>query len=198
MTRKRIALVCLILAGIIALPAAVMRAQSNEGAGRPEMLAKELDAQFEGGGWIERLRELQSQQLEGSWDVTATPVVPPGVPQPPSIITHGTFSRGGALFGSDRTRPFSKQHGTWAHLGGNEFASIRTEDLFDAAGNFTGTFKVRARTIVTGKDEFVGVANVEQRDAAGNLVFNLCARFRGQRITIEPLAPQCQSINPFQ
>jgi len=60
MTIKRIALVCLILAGVIAIPFAVMRAQSNEVAGRVEPLAQELDTQFSGGGRLERLRELQS------------------------------------------------------------------------------------------------------------------------------------------
>jgi hypothetical protein len=141
-------------------------------------------------------REKRAQQFEGSWDVTATPAVPPGVPQPPPIATHITVSRGGALFGSDRTRPFSKQHGNWEHIGGDDFVSTRTEDIFDAAGVFIGTFKVNFKVTVIAPDEFTGIANVEQRDAAGNLVFNRCATMRGQRIAIEAVAPQCLNIVP--
>jgi hypothetical protein len=194
MAMKRIALICLVLAGALAIPFAAMRAQSNESASRAESLAQELDAQFAGGGWLEKLKELQSRQLEGSWDVTVTPAVPPGVPQPPSFMAHASFDRGGALFGSARNRPSSKQHGTWANVGGNEFAWTSTEDLFDATDNFAGTIKVRARVIVTGKDEFTVVSNGEQRDASGNLIFSRCGTVCGARIAVEPLAPQCQSI----
>ncbi len=147
---------------------------------------------------LDQLRQSQAQQFEGSWDVTVTPVVPSGVPQPPSFVGHATVSRGGAFFGSDRTRPLSKQHGAWAHQGGNDFAYTFTEDLFDAMGNFAGTIKVRVRLTHTGKDTFVGVSNGEQRDAAGNLVSNRCATVRGERIKVEPLSPQCQGIVPPQ
>ena len=142
--------------------------------------------------------QAQGQKLEGSWTVTVTPVVPHGVPQPPSFIGHATIARGGAFFGSDRTRPLSKQHGAWAHLGGNDFAFTFTEDLFDAMGFFVGTLTVRVRLSVTGRDNFVGVSNGEQRDAAGNLIFSRCGTVRGERIKVEPLAPQCQSITPPQ
>lgn len=208
MTTKRITLACLIFAGLIAISATALRAQSfvSEVKQDKEAAAEASEARATFGNtlscspntWYECLKERQSQQLEGSWDVTVTPVVPPGVPQPPSFIAHATFSRGGGYFGSDRTRPLSKQHGTWAHIAGNEFAGTFTEDLFDATGNFAGTLKVRTRTIVTGKDEYVGVANGERRDASGNLTLNACTTFRGKRIIIEPLPAQCQSINPFQ
>jgi hypothetical protein len=198
MNRKRITLVLLILGAVFAIPFAGLRAQSNDPIGRAESLAQEPDTHFPGGDWLDRLRELQSQRLEGSWDVTVTPAVPPGVPQPPSFIAHATFSRGGAAFGSDRQRPTSKQHGAWAYLGGNEFAWTTTEDLFDAMGNFAGTLKVRVKVTLTGKDELVGVSNGEQRDPGGNLIFSRCGTIRGERIKIEPLAEQCQSITPPQ
>jgi hypothetical protein len=187
----------LILAGMIAIPLLILRAQSYQHVTEEEALAQQLENRI-GGGWLERLRELQAQQLEGSWDVTVTPAVPAGVPQPPSFHAYASLSRGGAFFGSDRNRPFSKQHGTWTHQGGNEFAWTFREDLFDSAGAFAGILTVRARVIVTGPNEFVGVSNGEQRDAAGNLIFNRCSRIKGARIQIEPLAPQCQSLSPFQ
>jgi hypothetical protein len=193
MMAKRIVLT-LILAGMIVVPAAILRAQSSESTA--EQQAAQTASQGGLLDLLDRLKEAQAQQLEGSWDITVTPVVPPGVPQPPSFIGHATISRGGAYFGSDRTRPFSKQHGTWTHLGGNEFAQTFKEDLFDGLGNFAGTLTVRTRVTVTGKDEYIGVANGEARDAAGNVIFNRCTTIRAARIKIEPLAPQCQSITP--
>jgi hypothetical protein len=192
MTASRI-LFALTLAGMIAVLTAALGVQASN-----KTLPRESSQQSGIIDVLEQLRQAQAQQFEGSWDVTVTPVVPPGVPQPPSFIAHSTVSRGGAFFGSDRTRPFSKQHGAWAHLGGNDFAYTVTEDLFDVMGNFAGTIRVRVHLTVTGKDTFVGVSNGEQRDAAGNLIFNRCATVRGERIKVEPLAPQCQGITPPQ
>jgi hypothetical protein len=193
MTARKISLF-LITALLVAISATVTRAQSSESTSEQQT----AQTASQGGllDILDRLKEAQAQQLEGSWVVTVTPVVPPGVPQPPSFHAYATVSRGGALFGSDRARPFSKQHGTWAHLGGNEFAQTFKEDLFDGMGNFAGILTVRARVTVTGKDEYIGVANGEARDAAGNLIFNRCTTIRAERITVEPLAPQCQSIVP--
>jgi hypothetical protein len=195
MSAKRILLV-LTLAGMIAIPAAILRAQSSESTAEQQA----AQAASQGGllDVLDHLREAQARQLEGSWDVTITPAVPPGVPQPPSFILHATIARGGAYFGSTRTFPFNKHHGAWTHLGGNEFAWTFAEDRYDVMGNFVGTTKVRARVTVTGKDTFVGVSNGEQRDVAGNLVSNRCSTIRGERIVIEPLAEQCQSITPPQ
>ena len=115
----------LALAAMTAIPTTVARAQSAE----PEQAAAQAHAESGVVDVIEHVKQAQAQQLEGSWVVTVTPAVPPGVPQPPSFRAYGSFSRGGALFGSDRQRPTSKQHGTWAHLGGNQFAWTAIEDL---------------------------------------------------------------------
>ena len=141
-------------------------------------------------------REKRAQQLEGSWDVNVTPVVPPGVPQPATFRAHSTFSRGGAMFGSDRARPFSKQHGNWEHIGSDEFVYTIVEDLYDTTATFIGTLKVRVKLTVVGADEFIGVSNGEQLDTNGNTVSNRCATIRGQRIAIEALSPQCLNIVP--
>jgi hypothetical protein len=145
-----------------------------------------------------RWRELQAQRLEGSWDVIVTPAVPPGVPQPPSFHAYATFARGGAFIGSDRNRAASKQHGVWEHLGGNRFAYTAKEDLFDERGVFSGLLTIRVRVSLNGRDEFVGVANGERRDADGNIVFNRCSTVKATRIKTEPLAEQCQSLRPPQ
>jgi hypothetical protein len=182
----------LTLAGTIAAPTATLRAQTYQHVTQ-ETQAQSLEDRF-GEGRLERLKEHQSQKMEGSWVVTVTPVVPPGVPKPSPFRAYATISRGGALFGSDRNRPFSKQHGTWEHTEGDEFAWTLTEDLFDGTGIFVGTLKVRATITLIGKDEFVGVSNGESRDAAGNVIFDRCGTIRGERIKIEPLARQCQSV----
>lgn len=191
MTAKKTALF-LFLTLLVALPTVLLPAQSNAGA--------QQAAAQDGGilGIIERQREAQAQQQEGSWDIIVTPVVPPGVPPIPPIHAYGTFARGGAYIGSDRTRPASKQHGVWEHLGGNLFAHTAKEDLFDVQGRFAGILTIRVRATLIGKDEFVGVAQGEQRDANGNLVFTGCTTVKGTRIKIEPLAAQCQSITPPQ
>jgi hypothetical protein len=185
----------LILAGFIAIPVTRLRAQSSESISSDQTLSIETLSQEDLREAFAQIKQAQGQRLEGSWVVTVTPVVPPGVPQPPSFRAYTSFARGGASVGSDRTRPFaSPQHGTWAHIRGDEFAGTAIQDLFDVMGNFQGTLTVRVKSTLIGKDEFVGVANAESRDAAGNLIFSRCATVRGQRITIEPLAPQCQSI----
>lgn len=181
------------------ISATLLRAQTAENSA--ENAGRHTQAAAQGGGILdslERMKEAQAQQLEGSWDAIGTPVVPPGVPQPPSFHAYSTFARGGGSFGSDRTRPFSKQHGTWVHLGGNNFASTFKEDLFDAMGNFAGILTVRVRQTLTGSDTFVGVAHGERRDANGNLVFSGCTTIKSTRIKVEPLPDQCQSITPPQ
>ena len=165
MTTKRIVWV-LILAGMIAMPAATSGAQPAQGAASREQLTDRtasqelsLDISALAGG---------PHQLEGSWAITVSPVTPPGVVPPPPFRVYGTFSAGGAVIGSDRRSPFgSPQHGTWAHTGGHEFAFTVIQDLFNAVGDFQGTVKVRvAKLIITGEDEFVGVSSAEFRDAA--------------------------------
>ena len=134
--------------------------------------------------------------LEGSWINTVRPILPPGVP-PVTVVAYVTYSKGGGSIGSDRTKPFaSPQHGTWVQVHGDEYAMTFVQDLFDSAGTFVGTFKGRTRILLVGVNELVGVANVEQRDPGGNVVLNRCARFRGARIVVEPLAPPCEELEP--
>jgi hypothetical protein len=194
MTARRI-LLALTLGVMITVPTVTLRAQSSD---EPTTVQNAVQ---EGGilDLLEQFRQAQAQRLEGSWALTVTPVVPPGVPPVPPFRTYLTISRGGACIGSDRTRPFgSPQHGTWAYVSGDEFAATQIQDLFDVMGNFVGTLKVRQRIILIGKDEFVSVANAETRDAAGNIVTSRCATTHGERIVIEPLAAQCQVITPPQ
>jgi hypothetical protein len=192
MTIKRI-LFALTLAGMIVIPTATLRAQTSD-----EQTADPAAAQGGILDVLEHIRQERRQLLEGSWVVTITPVVPPGVPQPPSFRAYATIARGGALIGTDTRRLFSIQHGAWTHLGGREFAWTFIEELVDVMGNFAGTVKVRVKLTVTDKDEFVGVSNAEERNAAGVVTAIRCGTVRGARIKVEPLAPQCQSITPPQ
>ena len=192
MTTRKI-IFALILAGMIVIPTATLRAQTSDEQTTDRTAAR-------GGilGVLEQIKQAQAQRLEGSWMVTVTPAVPPGVPQPPSFRAYGTFARGGAMIGTDTRRLFNIQHGAWEHLGGREFAFTFIEELVDVMGNFAGTAKVRVKLTVTDKDEFVGVSNLEERNAAGVVTAIRCGTVRGARIKVEPLAPQCQSITPPQ
>ena len=196
MTAKGI-IFALTLAGMIAIPTATLHAQSSD-----EPTAEQQESQQASGNgfcdWLCRLRQEQAQRLEGSWVVTVTPAVSPGVPQPPSFRAYATIARGGAFIGTDTRRLFNIQHGAWVHLGSNEFAWTFIEEVVDAMGNFAGTVKVRVKLATTGANEFVGVSNAEERNAAGVVTANRCATIRAARITVEPLAPQCQSITPPQ
>jgi hypothetical protein len=141
---------------------------------------------------MEKERQAHSKRLEGSWAVVVTPVPPPGAPPLPNRFIYLTIARGGAVIGSDRGLPFaSPQHGVWEHRGGNEFVYLTIQDLFDAAGNFQGTLKVKSRITITGPDEFVAVSNPQIRDAAGNLILDACSTSRAVRIKTEPLLERC-------
>lgn len=148
---------------------------------------------------LERVRQAQAQQLEGSWTAVATPVVPPGAPQLPSTNSYLTFARGGALISTARVSPFSSPgHGVWEHLGGNSFALTFKQDIFDGMGNFMGVLTGRSRLTFTGKDEFTGITSGERRDANGNLLFAGCGAIRGTRLKVEPVPEQCQNLTLSQ
>lgn len=198
MTARKFTLL-LSLTLLVALSATILRAQSDEPTAGQENAQQESSNGH--CNWQCRLREQQAQRLEGAWAYTVTPVVPPGVPQPPSQRAYITIARGGGISVYIRTGPgqtsYGEQHGVWEHLGGNEFALTAIRDEFDPQGNFLGTGKINTRLRLTGKDGFVGVGSREFRDPAGNIADIIrCATIKAERIKIEPLAPQCQSITP--
>ena len=189
MNAKRI-FMTLTLAVVVTASTTARQAQSSEEQASKQDLQSSLilDAS-------EQQRQGQSQKLEGSWAVTVTPVPPPGAPPLPNRFIYLTFALGGAVIGSDRGLPFaSPQHGVWEHLGGHEFSYLTIQDLFDAAGNFQGTLKVKSKITITGPDEFVAVNNPQIRDAAGNLILDACSTSRAVRIKTEPLLERCQNI----
>ena len=175
-------LLALIFAAVLAVPIIISRAQSGGGI---------LDV-------LEQARQAQAQQIEGSWTLAATTVVPPGTPAPAPVFVYASFARGGVYIGADRRFPTTKQLGSWVHLDGNEFASTFISDQYDTSGVFTGTLKIRVRYNVINKDEFVGVANVEVRDANDTVTAIRCATIKAQRTKVEPLAALCQGITPPQ
>ena len=170
-------LLALTFVGILAISAIRARAQSNNGI---------INV-------VEQNRLAQAQLLEGAWTYTVTPVVPPGVPQPPTQRAYITIAHGGGITIYIRTAPgethYGEQHGAWEHVGGNEFALTGIRDEFDAQGNFLGTGKINTRLTLTGKDGFVGVGSREFRDPAGNIAdITRCATIKAVRIKVEPLA----------
>jgi hypothetical protein len=190
-------LLALTLVAVIALSTFLLHAQTSLDA----QVTPQTEAQSESHASRGSLRELQAQRLEGAWAYTVTPVVPPGVPQPPSQRAFITIARGGGLSVYIRTGPngpfYGEQHGVWEYLGGNEYALTAIRDEFDAQGNFLGTGKINTKLRLTGRDGFIGVGSREFRDPAGNVADIIrCATIKAERIKIELLAPQCQSITP--
>ena len=193
MNTKRSFLV-LTLTVVVAISATTLWARSSD--------VRATEQGFRSGGILNaaaRQSQSQSRHLEGSWAVTVTPVPAPGAPPLPDRFIYLTFASSGALIGSDRGLPFaSPQHGAWEHLSGHEFLYITVQDLFDAAGNFQGTLKVKSRITMTGPDEFVAVSNPQIRNAAGTLILDACSTSKAQRIKTEMLLERCQSITPPQ
>jgi hypothetical protein len=54
---------------------------------------------------------------------------------------------------------------------------------------------VRFRVQLIAKDAYVGVANVEQTDPDGNILFQVCARIEGVRLAVESFEPPCQGLD---
>lgn len=193
MNPKKIYLV-LTLAVIATLSAITSRAQSH------------TEAAAQSGGILDVLEQrgqAQAQQIEGTWTVTVTPILPPGAPPIGPFTVYTTFARGGVFIGTDSSNVFSHdsnpQLGVWEHRGGNSFAFTFKQVLLDAMGKFTGILSVDALLTVNGKDSFVGVANGELRDARGNLIMTLgCGTMKGERMKIGSLANQCQTFLPPQ
>ncbi len=198
LTAKSILLASTLIA-VCAFSTLLLRAQTSQETN--DKLTEQTEAQSESQVSHGRWHELQAQRLEGSWALTVTPVVPPGVPQPPSSRAYATYARGGGLTSYVRSAPsgphYGTQHGVWEHLGGNKFALAAIRDEFDAQGNFLGTGKIITRITLTGKDGFVGVGSREFRDAAGSIADIIrCSTIKAERIKIEPLALQCQNLTP--
>lgn len=148
---------------------------------------------------LERTRQAQAQQLEGSWTGLTTPTVPPGAPPLGSANVYLSFARGGVLIGFNRFLHLgSPQHGVWEHLEGNRFAFSFKQDIFDGMGNFGGVLTVRGKLTLTGRDDLTGSLSAERRDANGNVLLNGCGTLRATRINIEPPAEQCQNLTPPQ
>lgn len=182
MTAKKFAL-HLSLALLVALLAAFLPFRSDAGGAQGGV----LDV-------LNRQREAQAQQLEGSWTIVLT--APTG-----NFTSYGSFARGGVFTGSARVNAFSAganpQHGVWEHRGGNRFAFTLKQDLLDAAGRFTGVFTADALITITGKDSFVGITKGSLRDASGNLLLDLeCVPVRGERMKVGELPTQCQMLLP--
>jgi hypothetical protein len=212
MTKKRI-LAALTMIAAAAVSVTVFGGQSNDQLSAVRSAATASQAQnvdllerriqrlelFERMRGSDETKEKQAQQLEGSWMLTVSAVVPPGAPVPPSRTSYASFARGGVAILSERQAAFvNPAYGSWEHQGSNEFAFTVRTDAFTATGNFLGTVKISNKITLTDQDEFVSVGQLEVRDPAGNLIFSGCATARGQRIKVEPLSEQCQGITPPQ
>lgn len=124
-------------------------------------------------------------ELEASWRVTVTPI---GVPIAP-FRTYSTFARGGTFLESSQPRQ-GPGHGVWQRTGDREFGITFEKIMFDAAGNFAGTLKVRETITLSAQgDSYVGDGTAEVFDPSGRLVGSFCAKTEATRITVQ--RPSC-------
>jgi hypothetical protein len=124
--------------------------------------------------------------VEGTWRVIVTPEG--GTP----FHALATFGRGGTVAESSAGGDNDKGgQGVWTRTGGRTFGFTLEQFQYNAAGQFLGTFKVReSDSFGDSFDSYSGVATLEFRDPAGNLVFTACARSHATRMTVE--APDCR------
>jgi hypothetical protein len=129
--------------------------------------------------------------LEGSWVDDITVVA--GLNAGQTLKNLSTYSRGGGEVtlpagGIPPPLTSSPGHGTWIHAGGREFTDTILFLIYDPAGNFVATVKVRQKlTVSLEGDEYNGTASFDVFDPAGNLVpgFSGCSTVHGRRINVE-------------
>jgi hypothetical protein len=129
--------------------------------------------------------------LEGSWNVVV------GAGSPTEFKTLVTYAAGGGLMATVPALPpgfhGSTVHGTWIRSGGKQFTYTFLSLIYDSAGQFAGTLKVRETiTLNAAGDQYDGVSSIDVLDPAGNPIppFSSCGgTSHGKRIEVE--APTC-------
>jgi hypothetical protein len=128
-----------------------------------------------------------SPQLEGTWRVTVS--ITDG---PPPFSGLASFNGGGTLQETDEIQLLSPsagpQVGTWAKLGGNQYAFTWEAYLFDFATDSPGgRLKVSGVVTLTGSDTYTAVDEFAFYDTDGNVTFSGCATEEATRMTVESL-----------
>ena len=135
------------------------------------------------------------EQLIGSWLVAGTPNGAPTAP--PRILV--SFTKDGVAL---RTAPVRQTappalgggtmisgttHGGWTRLGGRTFALTFVGLLFDEAGAFLATQRVRvAAEVNPADDSFSGPYQTDFLAADGKVLASVTGMVRGTRIAVEP------------
>lgn len=182
MTTRKISLL-LIATLLVAITAAVMRAQSSEG--RPEAERQATQPAAQGGiiDVIEQIKQAQAQRLEGTWRVQLTPVnCQTGAAAPATSQSLNTFARGGSMVAAPAL-PGPPLLGVWKHVEGQRFTNTVEGFRLNPDGTYAGMVKIKADLkLEEGFNEFTATDVFEFFNANGNSVGKGCLTRRGRRI----------------
>ncbi len=117
-------------------------------------------------------------------DCTATPMVPFGPNPFPAL---NTFHKGGTVSETGSRSPPSARspgHGVWKRIGGRDFQSRYTFQLFDANGFLANLMDIRTDIRLSRDGQsFSGVSRLEFTDISGNTQ-HFCATMEAVRFTL--------------
>ncbi len=130
--------------------------------------------------------------LEGSWIVDLTNQ------SAGSFKVLVTYDRGGGVVSTNPPVPppfhASLAQGTWQRTGGHEFTNTFIALIYDPAGQFVATLKVRETlTLNESGDQYDSRASADVFDPAGNLIpgFSSCSQNHATRIKVEAPNASC-------
>jgi len=192
-------LFALTLAGMIAIPAAILRAQSSDEpaaaqtaaqGGILDVLALPVFAQR--GQDAQDTKAIQEDssgpsalagRIEGVWDVrviirqcdTGNPIR--------NVRAMNMFVHGGTLTEIATNFQRGSSLGTWRQVGAQDYAAVFRFFRFNPDGSFAGTTKV-TRNIELSRDanEFTATSSFENFDANDNLISTGCATETASRL----------------
>ena len=162
-TARRI-LFALTLAGMIAIPAATLRARSSDEqttAGHSELAGR----------------------IEGVWDVRVTILQCDTGDTKGNVRAMNMFIHGGTLTETATNLLRGSSLGTWRQVGAQDYTAVFRFFRFNPDGSFAGTTKV-TRTIELSRDanEFTATSSFETFDANDNLIATGCAKETASRL----------------
>jgi hypothetical protein len=123
--------------------------------------------------------------VEGTWTLTVTPTPGPGAPPPfPALAT---FTSNGGLIVTDSTVTGVGQ-GTWVQTGDRAYLFTFVRLLYDSAGHFAGSHKVRQVVAVNETyDTWSGPAKIQLFDPTGKELFSGTSSVQATRLRAEPI-----------
>ena len=141
-----------------------------------EQLQSAQESQDEQRSEQSRQSSANARRLEGVWEAQVTlRACQTGAPVG-SLRGMTTFTRGGALVGTNANPNPPVSFGRWQYLGGQRYSSVERFFRYNPDGSFAGVQRItRNFTLNRDGDHFTGTINVEIFDVNDNLIGTGCA-----------------------